>query len=93
MTEINQTDTETNITKKNMTGKDRFNKIFEEMLNNAATTENVQHVRLCIDKNDNIYLANLVSKWSGLTEKFVQICPSDTKKTIDIVITPTVEKH
>lgn len=75
-----------------MADKDKFNKIFEERLHDAITTENVQHVRLCVDQSDNISLANLVRQWSGLTEKFIQVCPSDTKKTIDIVITPTVEK-
>jgi hypothetical protein len=76
-----------------MTDKGRFNKIFEERLCDAVTTESIQHIRLCVDQKDNISLANLVRQWSGLTEKFVQVCPSDTKKTIDIVITPTVEKQ
>lgn len=77
----------------NMTDKGKFNKIFEERLNDAITTENVQHFRLCIDQRGNISMANLIRQWSGLTEKFVPVCPSGTKDTIDVVITPTVEKN
>jgi hypothetical protein len=76
-----------------MEDRSKFNKTFEEKLHEAITTENVQHFLLCIDQIDNISLANLSRQWSGLTEKFVPICPSGTKKTIDVVITPTLEKH
>jgi hypothetical protein len=77
----------------NMEDKEKFNKIFEEKLHEAIMTENVQHFRLCIDQLDNISFADLSRQWSGLTEKFVPICPSGTKKTIDIHITPTIEKY
>lgn len=76
-----------------MTDRSKFSKVFEERLHDAISTENIQHFRLCIDQEDNISLADLVRQWSGLTEKFVPVCPSNTKKTIDIVITPTVEKY
>lgn len=76
-----------------MEDRSKFNKIFEEKLHEAIITENVQHFLLCIDQIGNISLANLSRQWSGLTEKFVPICPSGTKKAIDIVITPTLEKH
>ena len=76
-----------------MKDKGKFNKIFEEKLHEAIATENVQHFLLCIDQIDNISSANLSRQWSGLTEKFVPICPSGTKKTIGIVITPTLEKY
>lgn len=70
-----------------------FSKIFGEKLNNAIETEKIQHFRLCVDQKNNIYLANLSSQWSNLSGEFIPTCPSDTKKTIDIVITPTVEKY
>ena len=39
-----------------MTNKGKFNKIFEERLNNAIKTENIQHFRLCIDQKDTVFL-------------------------------------
>ncbi len=42
-----------------MEDKGKFDKIFEEKLHEAITTGKVQHFLLCIDKIDNISLANL----------------------------------
>ena len=59
-------------------------KVFEEAVKNALMTEKMRHFRLCIDEKDNISIA----KGGG----FLQVCPSNTKKILDIVITPGIVK-
>lgn len=60
---------------------DKVEKIFEDTIRKALRTERQQGFRLCIDEKDDISLAEV-----GI---FVPPrCPSGTKKTLDILITP-----
>ena len=67
--------------------------IFEKAIKSATTTERVQHFRLCIDEKDNISIAKGSTMHSNLSGTFVSTCPSNTKETLEVVITPIIEKY
>ena len=67
--------------------------IFEDTIRNALNTERAQHFRLCVDEKDNISIASGSASYSNLSGAFVPACPSDTKKTLEVVITPVIEKY
>ena len=70
---------------------DVMEKTFGEIVKTAIRTERIHGFRLCIDKKDNISVAK-----GGPFGAFVgydnPICPSGTKKILDVVITPGIAK-
>lgn len=70
---------------------DTIQKTFIEIVKTVLRTERAHGFRLCIDNKDNISVAK-----GGPFGAFVgydnPICPSDTKKILDIIITPGIVK-
>lgn len=70
---------------------DIIQKTFEETVNTAVRTERIHGFRLCIDEKDNMSVAK-----GGPFGAFVgydnPICPSGTKKILDVIITPETAK-
>ena len=59
---------------------------FTDALHYAIIKEKTQGFRVCVDEKDNMSVAELTTRELGSIPK----CPEDTKKIVDVLITPTL---